>query len=399
MDQQRLVYLFNRYQENLLSKEEWTEWLDVLIDPAQKKAVNELAQSIFEREDLLKFQMDEVKVKDILTSILNYPQLHKRKSIVLWTRIAAAAAILIATVTGLLYFGDQVGLPGRVQDVAAVNDVAPGKQGATLTLANGKKIRLSNTLNGVIAKEGGISVTKAANGQLVYVIAKEAAETSINGAGRSLKKTYNTLSTANGETYRVLLPDGSLVVLNATSSLTYSASLIEDGKRQVKLNGEGYFEISKDKAHPFVVKTNKQEVEVLGTHFNINSYDDEGVEKTTLLEGNIKMTAAGAGKLLKPGQQGKLEGDKLSVSDVDTDLAIAWKNNEFTFESESITTVMKMVERWYNVEVVYKGDKTSEKFSGRVSRFDNVSKVLKIVASTGYAQFKIEGRKIYVSQP
>lgn len=399
MDQQRLVYLFNRYQENLLSKEEWMEWLDILIDPAQKKAVNELAQSIFEREDLLKFQMDEVKAKDILTSILNYPQLHKQKSIVLWTRIAVAAAILIATVTGLLYFGDQVGLPGRVQDVAAVNDVAPGKQGATLTLANGKKIRLSNTLNGVIAKEGGINVTKAANGQLVYVIAKEAAETSINGAGRSLKKTYNTLSTANGETYRVLLPDGSLVVLNATSSLTYAASLIEDGKRQVKLNGEGYFEISKDKAHPFVVKTNKQEVEVLGTHFNINSYDDEGAEKTTLLEGNIKMTAAGAAKLLKPGQQGKLEGNKLSVSDVDTDLAVAWKNNEFTFESESITTVMKMVERWYNVEVVYLGDKTSEKFSGRVSRFDNVSKVLKIVASTGYVQFKIEGRKIYVSQP
>lgn len=399
MDQQRLVYLFNRYQENLISKEEWMEWLDILIDPAQKKAVNELAQSIFEREDLLKFQMDEVKAKDILTSILNYPQLHKQKSIVLWTRIAVAAAILIATVTGLLYFGDQVGLPGRVQDVAAVNDVAPGKQGATLTLANGKKIRLSNTLNGVIAKEGGINVTKAANGQLVYVIAKEAAESSINGAGRSLKKTYNTLSTANGETYRVLLPDGSLVVLNAKSSLTYAASLIEDGKRQVKLNGEGYFEISKDKAHPFVVKTDKQEVEVLGTHFNINSYDDEGVEKTTLLEGNIKMTAAGAAKLLKPGQQGKLEGNKLSVSDVDTDLAVAWKNNEFTFESESITTVMKMVERWYNVEVVYIGDKTSEKFSGRVSRFDNVSKVLKIVASTGYVQFKIEGRKIYVSQP
>lgn len=399
MDQQRLGYLFSQYQENQLSKEEQREWIDVLADPMQKNAINELAKGIFERDDLLGFQIDEEKARHILTAILNYPQLHKQKGIVLWKRVTTAAAILIVTAAGLLYLSGYMRTTVGMEDVAALNDIVPGKQGATLTLANGKKIRLSNALNGTLAKEEGISVKKTADGQLIYVIEAAPTKAQTDVVGKSPLATYNTLSTANGETYKVSLPDGSLVVLNARSSLTYSASLIERGKRQVKLSGEAYFEISKDKAHPFVVRTNNQEVEVLGTHFNINSYDDEGVEKTTLLEGSIKMTASGVDQLLKPGQQGKLERNKIHVSDVDTDLAVAWKNNEFTFESESITTVMKMVERWYNVEVVYIGDKTTEKFSGRVSRFDNASKLLKIVESTGYVHFKIEGRKIYVSQP
>ena len=146
------------------------------------------------------------------------------------------------------------------------------------------------------------------------------------------------------------------------------------------------------------MKTDRQQVEVLGTHFNISSYPDDVIEKTTLLEGSVKVTASGASIVLKPGQQSRLSEGKLSVTDIDTDLAVAWKNNEFVFESESIENVMKMVERWYNVEVIYVGERTNERFSGTVSRFDHVSRVLQIVEFTGASHFKIQGRKIYVSK-
>lgn len=189
-----------------------------------------------------------------------------------------------------------------------------------------------------------------------------------------------------------------MVWLNAESSLTYDPALLKDGKRVVKLVGEGYFEISEDKRYPFVVQTKGQEVEVLGTHFNISSYDNDAVQKTTLLKGSIKLTSSETSRILRPGQQGKIINGEISVVEIDVDIPVAWKNSEFAFEQESIETVMKMVERWYNVETIFVGDKTSELLTGSISRFDNLSKLLKIIEATGAAHFEINGRKVYVSK-
>lgn len=208
----------------------------------------------------------------------------------------------------------------------------------------------------------------------------------------------NTLSTAKGETYQIKLPDGSLVVLNAASSLTYPASFTGLEMRTVKLDGEGYFEVAKNKAQPFVVESQGQKVKVLGTHFNIRSYHDDEAKKTTLIEGSVEMSAGGIDKILKPGEQGKLQNNKIEVTTIDAKLATAWKDNEFMFEGESIENIMKMIERWYNVQVIYKGEKPKDKFVGGVSRFDKVSKVLGMLESTGRVRFKIEGRIIYVQQ-
>lgn len=309
-------------------------------------------------------------------------------SVKLWPRIAAAVVILITVGLGItLYF---YGLKQQTEIKSAyVNDIAPGRVGATLTLANGKKIRLADAANGELAIEAGIGVTKTADGQLVYQI-KE----SSNEKGR-----INTLSTAKGETYMLILPDKSKVWLNAASTLTYANNLIEHGIRRVKLEGEGYFEVAKDKAHPFIVKTSKQEVEVLGTHFNINTYSSESNVRTTLLEGSVKISSSNKSKILKPNEQAVLTGDgNIKISEADAAVAVAWKNNQFMFDSENIQTVMRMVERWYDVDVEYVGDITDEKFWGGVSRFDNVSKVLLSLESTGKVHFKIEGRKIYVSK-
>lgn len=320
----------------------------------------------------------------------NLPVLSGSRTVKLWPRLVGIAAAVTAIIVGTWFYIRQTAPTQKAtaHSEITLKDIAPGKQGATLTLANGKKIRLGNAANGELAKEAGLVITKAANGQLIYEVEKRHGELS----------KVNTLTTARGETYEVRLPDGTLVWLNAASSLSYATKPNERGERKVKLEGEGYFEVAKDKDHPFVVQTRGQEVEVLGTHFNISSYADDEVEKTTLVEGSIRLSSGGRARLLKPGQQANIKGAGISVEDVDTDQAIAWKNKEFMFQSESIEGVMKAVERWYNVEVIYVGARTKERFTGGVSRYDNVSKVLDIVEFTGASHFKITGRKIYVSK-
>lgn len=389
MQPERLKYLFTRYQEQQLSQEEEAEWLALLTDAKQEQLVHDLADTVFEQDDLLKYQMPTAKAEEILQTILMQPQQRAPKKIYLWRRMAIAASLLLVTSIGVLIYNNRNQEP-QTAAIEYANDVLPGKKGAILTLADGKNIALSEAKNGLIAEEAGLSVTQNNDGQLLYEIKSSGASHNPNSSSK------NTLTTSNGQTYQVRLPDGSLAFLNAASSLTYSTTMDEQGKRKVYLTGEGYFEVAKDPKHPFIVKTKNQEIEVLGTHFNVNSYGDEGFEKTTLLEGSVKVSVAGNTRFLKPNEQAKVADQMVKVAQADADLAVAWKNNEFAFESENIENVMKMVERWYNVKVVYTGPKTTEKFTGRVSRFDKVSKVLKVVESTGAVQFKVQGNIIYV---
>lgn len=305
----------------------------------------------------------------------------------LWPRIAVAASLLLIVSVGLYFYRYKTATDNQTQ-IAYQNDVAPGKVGATLTLASGKKIRLTDAANGEIAKEAGISVTKTADGQLIYKI-KET-------TGSSDK--INTLSTAQGETYILILPDKSKVWLNAASSLTYSANLIQNGKRRVKLTGEAYFEVAKDKKHPFIVKSRNQSVEVLGTHFNINAYDDETIIKSTLLEGSVSVVSNGKSALLKPGQQSVLAGNALTVQKANIADAVAWKNGEFRFSNEHIESIMRKISRWYDVEIDYKGEITNEGFNGAITRFSNIEDVLKIMERSKAVHFKIQGRRIIVEK-
>lgn len=312
----------------------------------------------------------------------------------LWPRIVVAAAVA-AMIFGIWFYQNGITpLPNaKFKDQMVKSDVAPGNVGATLTLASGKKINLSNAANGEIAKESGISVTKTKDGALVYQIGKS------TGAANK----YNTLTTARGETYILSLPDKSKVWMNAASSLTYSTSLNDRGRRKVKLEGEAYFEIFKDKTHPFIVETNDQEVEVLGTHFNINSYADEPTVKTTLLEGSVcvwPLKGKAGSKILKPGQQSTLSPDHpIIIKAVNTEDVIAWKNGLFVFEGDRLENIMSQISRWYNVDVQY-ADRSvlNETYSGTVTRFANISIVLKRLEITGNVKFKIAGRRIVVGR-
>nr|WP_121271954.1 FecR family protein [Pedobacter schmidteae] len=305
-------------------------------------------------------------------------------------KIASAAVLIVGLTLTILYHTE----PANQHKLTTLvkQDIAPGGNKAFLTLSNGKRLSLTDAANGHILKNSGLQITKTAEGQLVYTVSRD-------GAGSIEKPGFNEIETPRGGQYQVNLPDGTKVWLNAASSLRYPTRFT--GKdRIVELKGEGYFEVAKDVKRPFIVKSDRQQVEVLGTHFNINSYPEEESTHTTLLEGSVKVHTDIQGKtvLLKPGQQSKIEGDKVDVENADIESVLAWKNGDFFFKGDDIKTVMNKVSRWYDVTVVYKGNFSGLKFGGLISRSKNISSVLNIMESTGKVHFKIEAKTITVSR-
>ncbi|MBB5440865.1 ferric-dicitrate binding protein FerR (iron transport regulator) [Pedobacter sp. AK017] len=328
---------------------------------------------------------------------LNLPVSDSQTSIQkrLWPRVAIAAAAVAAIVFGVFFFKAPSKPEPSSGSANYTNDIAPGKNTATLTLANGKTIILSDVKTGVIVNANSL---KYDDGTAV-----ERGDASLPQDDQSL-----TLSTPRGGTYQVRLPDGSKVWLNAASSLTYTAPLNErGGVRKVELSGEAYFEVFRNKNQPFVVTAKNLTTTVLGTHFNINAYEDESSTKATLVEGSIKLTSSrmkpGEGSpseavVLRPNQQAVLKGSTIKVSQANIEEDIAWKNGYFRFNDEKIESIMRKLSRWYNLEVIYKGDVPEEEFTGTVSRYKNISQALKMLGYSNKVQFKIEGRKIYVSK-
>lgn len=308
----------------------------------------------------------------------------------LWYRLSAAAAILIFLSIGGYFF---VKHKNPVQtNVIVKNDARPGTNKATLTLADGKKLILGDAVSGQLANQAGVVINKAANGELIYTIR------SVDSKAQ-LAKQFNELETARGEQYQVVLPDGSHVWLNAASSLKYPVAF-SGGERVVELTGEAYFEVAHNKAMPFKVKTLRQQVEVLGTHFNVNAYNDEKITATTLLEGSVKVTSAADHRntIIKPGQQSVIGGGEIRVREVDTDEAMAWKNGYFLFNNENLGSIMRKISRWYNVDVLYQNDAAqSMVFSGTVSKYKNVSQVIRILELTNAVHFRIDNNRVIVS--
>ncbi len=252
-------------------------------------------------------------------------------------------------------------------------------------MADGSSIILDQAQNGNLATQGNTKILKM-NGMLSY-------NTSQN---KTTKVLYNTISTPRGGQYQLIFTDGTKVWLNAASSLRFPTNF-EGKERKVELSGEAYFEVAKNKAMPFKVKVNKMEVEVLGTHFNINSYEDESTIRTTLLEGSVRINQNKNTGILKPGQQAQTDqfGAIKIINDADLEEAIAWKEEKFQFGRADIHEVMRQVARWYDVNIEYKGTVSSH-FGGTISRNANLSQVLDMLHLTGKVKFEVKDRKIIV---
>jgi transmembrane sensor len=306
----------------------------------------------------------------------------------LWPRFAVAATILVLLIAGAFFIFKPVKSSSSL-DYA--KDIAPGGNQATLTLSNGKQIDLSNAHDGQLASQGNISVSKTADGNLSYLVSHAPQKSDTQPA-------YNILNTPVGGQYHLTLGDGTNVWLNAASSIKFPAAFT-GSERKVEITGEVYFEVAHDAAKPFRVLSNKQVVEVLGTHFNLNTYADEESTKTTLLEGSVKVSNQNSSIVIKPGQQSVSQNGHLSVIEAaNLDETIAWKNGYFQFKDEKIESVMRKLSRWYNIELQYQGTIPNEGFNGIISRSKNISQVLKMLEKTKAVHFKIEGRRVTVIQ-
>ncbi|NII27854.1 FecR family protein [Pseudoflavitalea sp. X16] len=323
-----------------------------------------------------------------------------------WWRYAAAAVVVLTIGAGSwwLFRGDKT-IPVVVQQNQSTQPaIQPGGNKAILTLADGSTIVLDSAANGTLVQQGSMQVVKSKEGELEYRKSEAGPEGLLR---RSLKSEvgFNTLATPRGGRYTLTLPDGSKVWLNAASSIRYPTAFTGQ-ERKVEITGEAYFEVEKNAKMPFHVLLNGMQVEVLGTHFNIHAYGDEAMMKTTLLEGSVKVKTGSqksdlrpqTSAFLKPGQQAQIINHQLSIiNDVDVEAAIAWKNGLIQFEGQDIHAAMRMLARWYDVAVEYRGNVPNAHFRGTIPSNVPVSQVLDMMEKTEEVHFEISGRKIIVT--
>lgn len=361
-------------RSNAASRDLLSQLQQEFYDPSDKDETITTEQSESIRQNL----MQKIKQAPVVS-------INRRK----WWVSVAAAAITILLAAGLYYVLNpfqQKKLAKTAVNKNPLNDVAPGTNKAVLTLADGTTIVLDDASNGNLAQQGNTKVIKL-NGKLDY-----------KASGSSASEIlYNTISTPRGGQYQIELPDGSQVWLNAASSLRFPTAFA--GKeRKVEISGEAYFEITKNKSMPFVVKINEAEVQVLGTHFNVMAYNDEAAVKTTLLEGSVKFKSSDNTSTLIPGQQSQLTKDgKVKVVDgVDVDKVVAWKNGAFNFHGEDMDAIGRQLARWYDVEVVNNSKIEGLFYAEDIPKNIKLSEVLKMLQLTGEVSFKVEGRRIIV---
>ncbi len=333
---------------------------------------------------LIHKKIDDAKPKAGLFSVKN------------WKRLSVAASIMfIAGLAVLLYFKNHNS--GRDIDVATIkepvlnNDVAPGHDNAVLTLADGSTIVLDSAANGELAREGNMKVLKK-DGQILYAGNDEAVD----------KIVYNTMSTARGNQYHLQLADGSKVWLNAVSSIRFPTAFTGN-ERRVEITGEAYFEVAHNPQKPFTVKvlsasgTDGGEVQVLGTHFNINAYDDEAAVKTTLAEGKVKVTKSGSIVILQPLQQAILnkENQQLKTQQANMEKELAWRTGMFEFQDDALPAIMRQLSRWYDVDVSFSGTISQKLYNGSIRRQATLSQVFQILKLAGVS-YTLEVKKVTV---
>jgi len=383
MTKDQYILLYEKYkkgtctpdeQRNLMAYNDEFNLLDVPWDDNIGVDQEEMRKKIFSR--LERHVLSKAKIRTL--------------SITKW----AAASIVFFIISFSLYHILNRPKPSHLvqnSEKHFKDNILPGTNKAILRLGSGKVVVLNDAKNGVLAYESNVKIKKTANGQVTY--------SPTTSTGNAINLNNNTITTPRGGQYQLILPDGTKVWLNSASSLSFP-DVFAGTERDVKLTGEAYFEVAKNKKMPFKISVNNIKVEVVGTHFDIMAYNDEDNIKTTLMEGSVKISASNVNALLKPGQQAifdKLK-NNINVGYVNTADAIAWKNGYFVFDRENIQEVMRKIARWYNVDIDYSKDIPDDHFEGSITHFVNVSKVLDMLELTGEVHFIIKERRITVTK-
>ena len=375
MNKQILNSLIDKVNQGIATEEElmaYNAYLNQLTGADKDLNYHELESADNLKEELLK-------------RIENRIGFTKDRKLGVWYHIAAAASVLVFLSIGSYYSFHKQAVQQTTQ--TKKQDLAPGGNKAILTLANGQQIFLNDANNGTIANQSNISITKTKGGRVVYNSNQSTAKEVI----------YNTITTPRGGETSVRLADGTIAYLDAASSIHYPVSFMGN-ERKVEITGQVYFEVVHNATKPFSVTVKGESIDDIGTHFNINAYDDEPAVKTTLLEGSVKVGKGNSVVLLKPGQAAvlRINANKIEVEKANIEKTMAWKNGELVFDGDNIVSIMREISRWYNADIVYQTSTEHKIFVGSVSRFVNVSDVLKTLELTGTVHFKIEGRRIIV---
>lgn len=385
MSNARIQYLVNRFFEGASSEDERQEladWVNRSASDAALQSVLEEAWRNYEPSAADR-QCGEAAMERVYARISE--ETDRTRMRIAWWKPAAAAAVLFLAGLGIWKGTRSAQEPLANVQEEVTNDVMPGGEKAVLTLSNGRQIVLDSAADGLLAQQGGTSVNKLSNGQLVY-------DGEDNREGEIV---YNTMTTPRGGQYRLTLPDGTKAWLNSASSITFPTAFA-GASRSVTITGEVYLEVAKDEKMPFTVKANGVDIAVLGTHFNVSAYPEDGAVRTTLLEGKVKVSTAAGSRTIAPGEQAQAGNGRLDVHQhVNLDQVMGWKNGRFVFEGEPIARVMNQLSRWYDVEV---GDieQVDDRFYLDLPRSKKLSDVLKALELTGKVKFKIEGKKIVV---
>lgn len=390
----RLKYLFDSYYSKTATSDERDELFALIKAGASDDELSLLIRQAWDNLEpnvqLFNSASSNLMLTKILGAETSDKKVRSRSIIFLWSKIAVAATILIFVGSGIRrYLQPHKPHQNVVTKLKRpMHDALPGGNKAVLTLANGKTIILDNAQNGTLANEGKTVVRKAADGQLIYKVALV--------TGGKAAPAINTIATPRGGQYQVILPDGTKVWLNSASWLRFP-TFFTGKSREVEINGEAYFEVTKNASMPFRVKTNRASIEVLGTHFNVMAYDDESIMKTTLLEGAVNITNGKFTAKLIPGQQAQvsMSGQSKVVNDVDVEDEIAWKNGIFQFRDAGIDVILRQASRWYDVDITYKNKIPVKEFTGRISRNVKASALLNMLNYAG-VNLKVEGKNIVV---
>lgn len=372
MKTERLHYLFEKYKAKMLTADEQREWFLFLNDQSVRHELESLLDEDWHKiDELTKSEMSDISAENIRSTVLH--KTVKKKSYI-WKYQVAAAAVLCFIAISVFYW-----------KYNAAPGVEPGVNRAFLTLANGERVELNSDKDGIEWGDNGFH----------YTDGTEVAERGVIDAAE-----WVVLETPIGGQYKIKLADGTEVMLNAASSLSYPMHFGGMDSREVELKGEAFFAVTKNKDQPFIVKTSGQRVQVLGTKFMVSAYEDDAIEKTTLLEGEVEVATSKDAIRLKPNRQAIIKQGNLQERIVLANEEIAWIYDEFVFNNEVLEQIMKQLVRWYQVDVVYEDESLkTESFVGVVGRFENIDKLLEMLeATSGTVDFVRNGKSIIVKR-
>lgn len=372
-DKDHYEQLLDRYMAGTASGEEVAELFAYIKETPEQDLFRQKILLVYEQATLSE-EAAHVRWDEMFAKITGQqaPQRRSRLRALYWP----AAAALVALLAGVYFLLQQRSAP------PPLTDVLPAKAGTMLTLADGSMVMLDSVDNGLITAQGAAHVSFKDSG-LVY---------DASGIPATGSTAYNTINTPRGRQFHLMLADGTEVWLNSASSVRYPVTFAGNS-RTVEITGEAYFKVKHDAYKPFYVKVNGVVIEDLGTEFNVNGYTDEGNIKTTLLEGAVKIEHT----VLKPGQQATVAQGKpgVQVSDVDTELSVAWKNGYFSFREATLEEVMRQLARWYDVEIEYQGGVANRRFGGKISRASTIEQAIQILKESDI-HVEMKGKTITV---